>query len=132
MFYWPDERVLFEDDGGRISRDSLCGVLGDLDWIKVSDFLLDGKINNKAMTSEPTGLDKLRQTYYGQGNGNYGGKNQGKTMVAMIKPYIVSRHLSIDGLMEHFPCDKSRIFGRAISNARPYEMLDVMIGRQSL
>lgn len=74
----------------------------------------------------------MRKTYYGMGNGNYNGKNQGKIHVAMIKPYITSRHLDENGVPEHFPCDKSRIFGKAISNARPFEMVDIMIATQSL
>jgi len=84
------------------------------------------------MGGNPEGLDKMRQTYYAKGNGNYDGKNQGKVYVAMIKPYVISRHLDQNRCPEHFPCDKARIFGRAISNARPYEMVDIMLSRQSL
>jgi hypothetical protein len=34
--------------------------------------------------------------------------------------------------MQHFPADKARIFAKAISNAMPFEKLDIMISRQSL
>jgi hypothetical protein len=56
----------------------------------------------------------------------------GKTDVAKIKPYICSRHKDADDKRQHFPCDKYRIFGKAISNAKPYEMLDIVLSRQSI
>ena len=49
-----------------------------------------------------------------------------------IKPYIVSRHVDETGMPEHFPADKARIFAKAISNAQPFEQVDIMISRQSL
>ena len=33
---------------------------------------------------------------------------------------------------EHFPCDKARIFARSISNAMPWEQVDIAISRQAL
>ena len=56
----------------------------------------------------------------------------GKIHVARIKPYIVSRHLDQAGHPEHFPTDKARIFARAISNAMPWEKVDICISRQAL
>jgi hypothetical protein len=49
-----------------------------------------------------------------------------------IKPYIVSRHLDENGNPEHFPTDKARIFAKAISNAMPWEKVDICISRQAL
>ena len=50
-----------------------------------------------------------------------------------IKPYIVSRHMdNVTDQPQHFPADKARIFAKAISNAMPFEKLDIMISRQSL
>jgi hypothetical protein len=50
-----------------------------------------------------------------------------------IKPYIVSRHTDPRTLeAENFPADKARIFAKAISNAMPFENVDIMISRQSL
>lgn len=134
MFYWPDERCLFEDDGSRKKRQVLCNdtALGTLDWGKVFGFIKEDKLENNMCSMNPTGADRLRKNYYGMGNGNYDGKNQGKIHVALIKPYITSRHLDARYNPEHFPCDKARIFGRAISNARPWEPCDVMISKQSL
>lgn len=53
-------------------------------------------------------------------------------MAHRIKPYIVSRHLDENGNPEHFPTDKARIFGKAISNAMPWEKVDICISRQAL
>jgi hypothetical protein len=77
------------------------------------------------------------QDYYERGNGNYGAtpsdqKQVGKIFTARLKPYIVSRHLDKYGNPEHFPADKARIFARAISNAMPWEKVDIAISRQAL
>jgi hypothetical protein len=62
-----------------------------------------------------------------------GAGSVGKTDVAKIKPYICSKYKKHGSEMrQHFPCDKYRIFGRAISNALPYEMLDIVLSRQSI
>lgn len=82
----------------------------------------------------------LSQDYYERGNGNFpaslsidGGKHVGKIHVARIKPYIVSRHIDArSGNPEHFPTDKARIFARSISNAMPWEKVDICISRQAL
>ena len=44
----------------------------------------------------------------------------------------VRRHLDASGNAEHFPTDKARIFARAISNAMPWEKVDICISRQAL
>lgn len=33
---------------------------------------------------------------------------------------------------QHFPMDKFRVFGKAISNAQPFEMVDIMLSRQAI
>jgi hypothetical protein len=54
-------------------------------------------------------------------------------MICRIKPYMVSKHMNLEGThLQHFPADKARIFGKAISNALPFEKVDIMICRQSL
>ena len=56
-----------------------------------------------------------------------------KTNVFYIKPYIASSHKELDlETPQYFPCDKARIFGRAISNAQPYEMVDIQLSRQAI
>lgn len=54
--------------------------------------------------------------------------------MARIKPYIVSRFPIREGgtCSQHFPMDKMRVFGKAISNAQPFEMVDIMLSRQSI
>ena len=84
------------------------------------------------------GLERLRKNYAERENGNYPAtptenKYVGKMHVARIKPYIVSKHIDdITREPQHFPADKARIFAKAISNAMPFEKLDIMISRQSL
>lgn len=58
MFYWPDERFLFEDNGGRVARKTLCmdDANNVLDWRKVTAFIMDDKLNNKDMALEPQGM----------------------------------------------------------------------------
>ena len=79
-----------------------------------------------------------KQDFFERGNGNYlatptDGKHVGKIRIARIKPYIVSRHVDPNtNQPEHFPTDKARIFARAISNAMPYEKVDIAISRQAL
>jgi hypothetical protein len=77
------------------------------------------------------------QDYYERGNGNFAatatdGKHVGKIHMAKIKPYMVSRYLDQNGNPEHFPTDKARIFARSISNAMPWDKVDIMICRQAL
>jgi hypothetical protein len=111
-----------------------------MDMQKVIDWVKDGKLNHSAVDSAPKGQDRLRAAYYARENGNYPAtptenKYVGKIHVARIKPYIVSRHAepgAIGNLIQHFPADKARIFAKAISNAMPFEKLDIMISRQSL
>lgn len=78
-----------------------------------------------------------RREYHDRSGGNYAsgpnGKINGKMHVARIKPYIISRHLDLtSGNAQHFPMDKYRVFGKAISNAQPFEMVDIMLSRQSI
>lgn len=75
---------------------------------------------------KPSKKESLRKAYYDRANGNFGQKGGMKLHIFRIKPYIVSKH------GDHFPCDKSRIWGRAISNAQPWEMVDVQISRQAI
>ncbi len=54
-----------------------------------------------------------------------GAKTTGKIPIAVIKPFF-------DGLLpeEIFPRDRMRIIGKAISNARPWDNVDIMICTQ--
>jgi hypothetical protein len=125
MFYWEDEYDLFEDDGSRKDRAKIQA--DPFNWIKNG--------STKEVTDRAT---RERRDYYGMQNGIYkngpDGSHSGKKSVAMIKPYIVSKYVDLNDStsIQHFPLDKCRIFGKAISNAQPFEMLDIMLSRQAI
>lgn len=147
MFYTDDELPLFEESGARIDR----GIMNTADvkalFGHVMRFCADGTVpnglngfnNDTDDTSRPAkkfrngSKDSKMFAYYDRGNGNYSKNNPQKINVFRIKPYIVSKHLDgATGLPQNFPCDKNRIFGRAISNAQPYTMLDIQLSRQAI
>lgn len=83
-------------------------------------------------------MERLRAAYAERENGSYPAtptenKYSGKVHIPRIKPYIISKHMDPrTHAPQHFPADKARIFAKAISNAMPFENLDIMISRQSL
>lgn len=106
--------------------------------MKVAEWMKDNILERRQVNNNPTGMVKMRKEYYDRGNGNYPatlseGKQVGKIHIFRIKPYIVSRYIDDDTKSpQHFPQDKARIFAKAISNAQPFEMCDIMIARQSI
>lgn len=134
MFYFDEEIPLFLEDGDRAQR-NLQRHDGK---VQVTTNILKF-LNGSGTTievAEPTKYvltsnSKRRMMYHDQQQGTYArtpehGASTGKTCVAKIKPYITSKH------SEFFPCDRRRVFGRAISNAQPYEMVDIVLSRQSI
>jgi hypothetical protein len=117
MFYFDDEAGFFEEDGGRIKREG--NFLNAKFTDDMASFLLNDKI---ATVSDSAGK---RKRYHDMGQGTYPGVS-GKIDVARIKPYLHSK------FGQDFPCDRRRIFGRAISNAQPFEMVDIVLSRQSI
>lgn len=101
---------------------------------------IQSKVAPGGDTMVPRGSVLQRQEYHARQNGTYtssngpDGRHTGKAHVALIKPYIVSRHADTDDptRVQHFPMDKCRVFGKAISNAMPFEMVDVMLSRQAI
>ena len=74
--------------------------------------------------------DERRRKYFDRGNGNfappmYDGNVTGKTRVALPKPF---RYQDEDECIY----DRMRVFARAVSSARKFEMVDIMICRQSM
>ena len=137
MFYWDDEREFFEENGGRKNRNILHKSDGSVSMVLVSAFVHSNELNQSSDVWLNSNGAKLRQAYYDRGQGTYpttsgNAGSVGKTDVAKIKPYICSKHMTGSGTRQHFPCDKYRIFGKAISNAQPYEMLDIVLSRQSI
>ena len=109
-----------------------------LDMEAVGEWVRDNKLRHVEQHNGPKGMERLRAAYAERENGNYPAtpnqeKSAGKIHVARIKPYIASRYIdNWTRAPQHFPADKARIFAKAISNAMPYEKLDIMISRQSL
>jgi hypothetical protein len=82
--------------------------------------------------SSKTQLDctgKQRRDFYSRGLGTTSdGNTRVKTGMFSVKPYVESQNE--EGYQ--YQGDKLRVFARALSCARPYEPLDIMIARQSL
>jgi lipoprotein-anchoring transpeptidase ErfK/SrfK len=86
----------------------------------------DGSLQTAMGQSEQ---EKKRMNFYtrGQGIGNTSSERI-KTGMFSIKPYMeTANELSLQ-----YYGDKIRVFARAVSSARPYEPVDIMISRQSL
>jgi hypothetical protein len=140
MFYWDDELSLFEEDGRRRDRkiflDSADPSKRDENqiWNWVHELKLNGF--GTVTTSALSTHDKERKAFHEKGNGTYASQASnnspsGKVCVAKIKPYLESKHKDSFG-KQVFPLDKNRIFAKALSNAQKYEMLDIMLSRQSI
>lgn len=148
MFYLDSELSLFDEDGGRKDRKHLLDNNqlipgGNVNWQHVISWMNDDKIPDagSAMDGPFKRQRTERKEYHEMQNGNFAkgpnGPITGKVGIFRIKPYRVSRYpdmtKSTGGTIvpQHFPCDACRIFGRALSNARPYDFVDVQLSRQS-
>ena len=126
QFYWSFERDDFEQDGRR------------KDYIDIWDGISPGNVDPSAKESNPTRkrdaagqlvsswqvpVDaSIRQAHY---NLSYGQRADRMKIVAKIKPYF--RDDRNPRLMDWY-----RVFGIAIASARPNEMCDIKISRQSM
>jgi hypothetical protein len=117
QFYWPFEKDDFTPDG---RRKPYVNIWND-----------NGDVCNWDPSKSPTGANEMwdlpqdamvRQANYSL---TYGAKPAGEKLVAYIKPYFHD---------DDHPrlMDWTRVFGRAICSARPHEMVDVHIARQSV
>lgn len=137
MFYWDVELDLFEEDGRRKDRSilSIDEDGGNISYMKLLDWIHKEHLESRKVDKQLPKTVMDRRNFYERGNANYTngpyGPISGKINVARIKPYMESKHHN-KGSHQHFPMDKARIFGKAISNAQPYEMLDIMLSRQSI
>ena len=80
---------------------------------------------------DPAGQQELRQNFYTRGQGVVGPSGSSKRVkncMFSVKPY--SESLNANRLV--YSGDKVRVFARAVSSARPWEPVDIMIARQSL
>ena len=115
QMYIPDaESHLFGDQGGRKYFDTVEDIKNAIETTKSVDQSMQ---------------EKQRQKFYSRGQGMaQTGSERIKTGMFSIKPYMES-------LNEHslqYYGDKIRIFARAVSSARPYEPVDIMVARQAM
>ena len=117
QFYWSFEREDFQQDGRRKPYLNIWdgGVPHNVDPKTV--------LNAEDVPSWQTPADaQIRQAHYDLG---YGQRPDKMKVVAKIKPYF--RDDDNPRLMDWY-----RVFGVAIASARPNEMCDIKIARQSM
>ena len=115
QMYIPDvEFPLFAENGGR----KVFETVGE-----IMNAISTPKANNQSVQ------ERQRQNFYSRGQGM--GKNASeriKTGMFSIKPYMESLN---EDCLQYYG-DKIRVFARAVSSARPYEPVDIMIARQAM
>lgn len=117
QWYWDEERPCFDHDGKRLQT-TITGENGIVTSEHVDQYL-------QQSAYEISDSDERRRKFYDRGNGNYGMRPNGKQRVAFPKAF------RYDDTNERI-YDRLRVFARALSSARPYEHVDIMIARQSL
>ncbi|KAJ1467032.1 hypothetical protein T484DRAFT_1756187 [Baffinella frigidus] len=115
QMYIPEaESCMFNEGGGRIKCDDIEDVRTAVEA-------------NPADTMDKTA--KQRRNFYSRGLGvKQGSSDRVKSGIFSIKPYMESQN---DGSHQYYG-DRMRVFARALSSARPYEPVDIMIARQAL
>jgi hypothetical protein len=103
------ERCMFNAHGGR------------LDDLNAVDHTGKETISQK---------EQSRRAFYERGNGmpDPGSSDTQKQGMFSIKPYVESMNVN----NKQYYGDKIRVFAKALSCARPYEPVDIMIARQSM
>jgi hypothetical protein len=115
MMYIPDaEESLFNEHGGRMHMENVDAIQTCVD-------------NKGRQYLDATGVQ--RKNFYNRGLGmKASGNGRVKTGMFSIKPFAESQNE--DG--RQYYGDRIRVFARALSCARAFEPLDIMIARQSL
>ena len=120
QWYWSAETNCFDQNGKRHDIITERRSQGVSTWLQ----------NNENAGSNDSAK---RKAYYERGNGVFTNsqtdgttRNNAKKEIAFPKSIRPAR----DGSVRLG--DRMRIFGRAMSGARPFEMLDLQIGRQSM
>ncbi len=123
QWYWEAERPCFQANGHRWPE--LIGAGGNAAQVTSDD--VTAWLGNHHM--DPSRQEEKRRKFYDRGNGNfstaYDGVVMGKQQVAYPKPFRYQDD-------QERIADRLRVFGRALSSARPFEMCDVMVCRQSM
>lgn len=123
QWYWPFEKDCFKANGERKPysntwTQNAAGVLIPPNLNPEYDIQL-----NDAGGFEPEGGSAARESFYSRGFGDAPGKTV--KLVARVKPYVPD-----DEDPRIF--DSYRVFAIALAAARPHEMLDIKISRQSV
>jgi hypothetical protein len=115
MYIPQSEQNLFNNSAGRKHFKDVAAVMV--------------AVTTKGIARKQSKEDQ-RRNYYSRGLGMVpnGGSDRVKTGMFSIKPYTESHN---ENQIVYYG-DKIRIFARAVSSARPYEPVDIMIARQSL
>lgn len=127
QFYWSFERDDFEQDGRRKAYTNIwdgdipCNVNPSITK-KGSGRKRDMNGNEVGPTWQTPADAQVRQAHYDL---SYGQRRDRQKIVAKIKPYF--RDDEHPRLMDWY-----RVFGIAIASARPNEMCDIKISRQSM
>ena len=116
MWYFYFERDCFSENGVRnLSIHSNGSTYGSADpyYSQRRGKMLqqNGMYDRKC---GPGGLDKIAQT-------------SGKLPIALIKPFFEGF-----GLSGIYPFDRVRVIGKAMSNARPFDGVDILVCTQSM
>ena len=121
QWYWEAERPCFQANGLRWPE-LIGGPAGQVTSDDVVTWLGSHR-------TDPSRQEEKRRKFYDRGNGNfstaYDGVITGKHQVAYPKPFRFQDD-------QERVADRMRVFGRALSSARAFEMVDVMVCRQSL
>lgn len=120
QWYWSFERNCFRDDGSRKSIVNRDGEV--LHGMDPEEERLDDRI--KGSNFQDIGRKRFNDLQYGATNNSKSPSDKAEH-VARIKPYIRDDE-------QPRIYDWSRVFAVAISSARPNEMVDIKICRQSL
>jgi hypothetical protein len=116
QMYLPEvENCMFLANGGRLRVADVIGM----------------DTRDPACETSMSTKDKSRRAFHGRNNGqsSYPDNTTGlKVGMFSIKPYVESLN---EDTMQYYG-DKIRVFAKAVSCARPYEPVDIMIARQSM
>ena len=127
QFYWCFEKDDFQSDGRRKDYFNIWDSAGNPMNVdpSITDRFSSGGVKRDSQGREVWGVSadsRIRQAHY---NLSYGQRQDKMKIVAKIKPYVPDE--DNPRLNDWF-----RVFGTAIASARPNEMCDIKISRQSM
>jgi hypothetical protein len=120
QWYWSAETNCFDANGKRFDPIAESRSQGVSKWLQ---------LNDRTSSADST----KRKAFYERGNGVFTNSQTDGTVVYNAKKEVAfpkSLRIGRDGSFRL--ADRMRVFARAMSGARPYEMLDIQIGRQSM